>query len=520
LSLLKSQHSTENSHQPLDASDYRHLIEIGKQLLTRPDVDGLLTFAMDEIIKISEAERGLLILFNEKGETFFETVRNLNKEDIADPQFEISRTLLQQVQRTGELVCLKNALQDPSTKKNESVSRLKLLSVICLPLKHQHNVFGVVYLDNRTIQGIFEPETCTFISELADFISLAAWNAVDRKQLKNHVNSLETELRGKYRFTAIIGSHPKIVELLKLISQVADTDATVLIQGESGTGKELVAQALHYNSSRRDKPFIPINCAALPENLLESELFGHTRGAFTGAIMDKIGWFERADGGTLFLDEIGEMAPPLQVKLLRVLQTGEYSRIGSTEIKHCNVRIIAAASRNLQELVAKGLFREEVYYRLNIIDLSIPPLRERKCDIPLLIRHFIKKYGTQYHKTDLHLSREAENCMMAYSFPGNIRELENIVQRAVVLAEGTIIEPHHLSSVVMQKSSTVPRHRTSATYREEKKRTLDAFEKDYLMECLRTAKGNITTAARCADMDLKNFHVKMKRCGIDPKKYK
>lgn len=475
---------------------------------------------MDRMIEISGAESGLLILLNQTGETYFEIARNLNKADIENPQFEVSRSLLQQVQHTGETICLKNALQDPSIKQTESMARLKLLSVICLPLKREDRVFGVVYLDNRSVSGIFEAETCNLISEMSDFISLAAWNAVEKKQLTNQIKSLESKLRGKFRFDAIIGSHPKIVELLKLISKVADTDATVLIQGESGTGKELIAQALHYNSGRRDKPFIAINCAALPENLLESELFGHIRGAFTGAVQDKIGWFERAEGGTLFMDEIGEMAPSLQVKLLRILQTGEYSKIGSTEIKRCNVRIITATSRNIQELVAQGRFREEVYYRLNIIDILIPPLRERKCDIPLLTRHFIDKYGKQYHKRDIKMSREAEDCLLAYSFPGNVRELENLVQRAVVLAEGSRIEPHHFPGTVLTTNAAPHDHKNRMTFREEKKRVLQAFEKEYLIHCLRSAKGNITTAARCADMDLKNFYVKLKSCGIDPKQYK
>jgi transcriptional regulator with PAS, ATPase and Fis domain len=308
--------------------------------------------------------------------------------------------------------------------------------------------------------------------------------------------------------------------MLKLVSRIADTDAAVLIQGESGTGKELIARAIHFNSSRRDKPFIPVNCAALPENLLESELFGHVRGAFTGAVKDKMGWFESADGGTLFLDEIGDMPSALQVKLLRVLQTGDFSRIGSTEIRHCDVRIVAATSRKLERQMAEGRFREELYYRLNVIELFVPPLRERKCDIPLLVRHFLDRYGKRYGKPSLRLSREAERALLTHDFPGNIRELENMIQRAVVVSEGEVIEAVHFPQSVSTGGRPPSEGERTATFKQAKQLAVDAFEKEYLGECLRTAKGNITFAAKCAGMDVKNFFTKVKKYHIDPKSYK
>ena len=214
--------------------------------------------------------------------------------------------------------------------------------------------------------------------------------------MNNRIVSGEQELRNNYLFGSIIGHHPKIIEILKLISQVAATDATVLILGESGTGKELVARALFENSQKKDKSFIPINCGGLPENLLESELFGHQKGAFTGAQKDKMGWFERADGGTIFFDEVSEMTGHLQVKLLRILQTGEFSRVGSTEISYCNVRIIAATNKDLQILIKEGTFREDLYYRLNVIDINLPPLRKRRTDIPILIQHYLNLFGKKY----------------------------------------------------------------------------------------------------------------------------
>ncbi len=357
--------------------------------------------------------------------------------------------------------------------------------------------------------------------EFTDFISLAAHRTLEHKQIDDHASTLEAELRGKYHFESIIGHHPKIVEILKLVAQVANTNATVLIQGESGTGKELIARAFHYNSRRKEKPLVPINCAALPEHLLESELFGHVRGAFTGAIKGTAGWFERADGGTIFLDEVNDMSLALQVKLLRILQTGEYSRVGSTEIRHSDVRVVAATSQDLQTLVKEGKFREEVYYRLNVIDLWLPPLRDRKCDIPLLARHFLGLYGAKYGKQNLRLSSEAEVLLLAYDFPGNVRELENIIQRAVVLSEGEFIEPHHLpTSVYREWTASALKEKKSSTFKVAKQHAVEQFERDYIIDCLKSTRGNISRGAQVAGIDVKNFYEKMTKYGIDPHSFK
>ncbi len=336
----------------------------------------------------------------------------------------------------------------------------------------------------------------------------------------NRKNQLENELRGKYQFDSIIGHHPKMVEILRLVSRIADSDATVLIQGESGTGKELIAEALHYNSHRRDKPFIPVNCGAIPEQLLESELFGHVRGAFTGAVADKAGWFERANGGTIFLDEISDMSPALQVRLLRVLQTGEYARVGSTEIRHCDVRVVAASSRDLRELIREGNFREEVYYRLNVIDIQLPPLRERKTDVILIAHHYLHLFGEKQGSPNLTLSQAATNILAAYDYPGNIRELVNIIQRAVVLSEGYLVDVHHLPPNILPSAIHKSGKAHPASFRLAKQRVLEDFERQYIIDCLRTSGGNITQAAQIAGMHVKNFFVKMKAYGIEPNELK
>lgn len=503
-----------------DTKIYDQLLKIGKRIFAESDVNRVLTTAIDDAIEIAGAERGLIILFADDGDVLFQTARNLKKEEIENPEFEVSRTIIDEVKKTGKTIYLENAMGEQRLKKSRSATMLKILSVICLPLRYEGEIFGVVYLDNRTLQGAFTIEICQFVESFADFISLAAHHALRQKQLLNHVNALEKELRGKYYLESIIGHHPKMVQILKLVSQVANTDAAVFIQGESGTGKELIAQALHYNSSRKNKAFIPINCGALPENLLESELFGHVKGAFTGASSDKSGLFEHAHGGTIFLDEVSEMTPALQVKLLRVLQSGEYFRVGSPEICFCSARVIAASNQNLHKLVLAGKFREDLYYRLNVINIELPPLRERKTDIPLLVQHFLNIYNAKSNRTVKSLSREAESILQNYDFPGNVRELENAIQRAVTLAEGDIIESHHLTESMcrcyeLSFSSPQPTNLTDF-----KRNAAEQAEQEFVIMCLEATRGHISKAAQKAGINVSNFYKTMKKHGIDPQDFK
>ena len=316
----------------------------------------------------------------------------------------------------------------------------------------------------------------------------------------------------------IVGKHPRMLELLELVEQVADTDATVLIVGETGTGKELIANALHQKSNRWGKPFVPVNCAALPEHLLESELFGHVRGAYTGAVEDKPGWFECADQGTIFLDEINDMPLPLQLRLLRILQSNCYSRVGSRQIRHCNVRVVAAANRDIRQLVAAGHFREELYFRLNLIELHIPPLRERKSDIPMLASYFLHLFGKKHQKQQLHLSRAAKKLLLAHDYSGNVRELENIVHGAILLAKEHVIQPCHLPVHVHRHQ--VCNNGKWLPFQMAKKRNIEQFETDYLCNCLRASHGNITQAAQMAGLHVSNFHHKMKQHHINAAAFK
>jgi transcriptional regulator with PAS, ATPase and Fis domain len=332
--------------------------------------------------------------------------------------------------------------------------------------------------------------------------------------------SHRTELDKQFRLKGIIGFHPKIVEVLELATRVADTRAIVLICGESGTGKELLARALHENSRRRDNPFVPLNCGAFPDALLESELFGYKKGAFTGAMNDKAGWLEHAGGGTVLLDEIQEMTPALQTKLLRVLQTGEFSPVGSTEIKRCDIRFIAATNKNLTELVRKGDFREELYYRLNVIDLTLPPLRERRSDIPLLVEHFWQIFSAQYDKENLEISPEVSSIMCNYDFPGNIRELKNIIERCVALTSGNKIETSDLPTHLFNGNSHFSSESGLSPFQEAKQQAIETFERAYIIDCLKNARGNISRAAQTAGIHVTNLHLKIKKYHIDPHFFK
>ena len=317
-----------------------------------------------------------------------------------------------------------------------------------------------------------------------------------------------------------IGGHPRVLELLELVGQVADTTATVLITGESGTGKELIAQLIRERSSRNNKRFVAVNCGAIPETLQESEFFGHVKGAFTGATERKVGKLELADGGTIFLDEIGEMSKSLQVALLRTLQSGEYSPVGSAETRFCDVRVLAAANRKLLDLVDAGEFRRDLYYRLNIIHLEIPPLREREGDALVLCEHFLETLGANYQKPGLRLTPEACELLMRYDYPGNVRELENIIRRAIILCRGAQIEPQHLAPEVRGSVQQISEPTDVDDFQSAKARAIEAFERVYLSNILRKCGGIVSRASEYSGLSERNFHEKLKRYGISAKAFR
>ncbi|MGQ9629525.1 MAG: sigma-54-dependent transcriptional regulator [bacterium] len=346
-----------------------------------------------------------------------------------------------------------------------------------------------------------------------DEILLTVEKALERRALRGEVRSLREQLKGRYAFEGIVAKSGKMRRVLELAATVARTDATVVIEGESGTGKELIARAIHANSGRAGRPFVAINCGALPEALFESELFGHTKGAFTGAVAAKKGLFEEADRGTLFFDEVGEMSPALQVKLLRALQDGEIRRVGSNAPVRVDVRVIAATNRSLIDLMEKGQFREDLYYRLSVIPMTIPPLRDRREDIIPLAERFLRECCRNMGKNVASFSPEAVNILLDYDWPGNVRELKNVIERAVVLSTSEAIAPENLI-VIPPKRSTCPKNEISKGERNEGRVTLRELEREYIESVLNECSGNRKMSADILGIGRSTLWRKLKEYGI------
>jgi DNA-binding NtrC family response regulator len=354
--------------------------------------------------------------------------------------------------------------------------------------------------------------------EDVSIVELAVHQAAERKRLREGYRALEAQLEVREAFEGLVGGAPQMASVYRMIETVAHSDATVLVEGESGTGKELVARALHMRSGRKDQTFLAVNCSALPEGLIESELFGHVRGAFTGAIGAKKGLFEAADHGTLFLDEVGDLPPSAQVQLLRVLQEGEVRRVGSNDTTKVDVRVIAATNIDLAAARARGKFRDDLFYRLNVIAIRLPALRERSEDIPALAHHFIAKSAARAHRPPPTLSNEVLALLRRYRWPGNVRELENAMERAVVLTRGAEITTAELPLQILgtpERIAPDAQVLSDLPYAQAKQSALHSFEKRYLGALMRKTEGNLSEAARLAGMDRSNFRRLLKANGID-----
>ncbi len=345
-------------------------------------------------------------------------------------------------------------------------------------------------------------------------LEIAVERSLAYRRLQEENRTLQRQIRENYDFSRIVGKSPQITEVLEIVSRVVETEANILLYGESGTGKELIARSIHVNSRRGDRAFVPIDCASLPENLLESELFGYEKGAFTGAFTMRRGLIEYAHGGTLFLDEIGDLTPAMQAKLLRVLQERQLRRIGGRELLDVDVRLISATHCNLEEMVRQNLFREDLFYRLNVVTVRLPPLRERAEDIPLLARHFLEEFRGGTRKTVEGISSAAMLLLQRYPWPGNIRELRNAMERAVSLAEGNQITPLELPEPILCQTESCAKFSTDSDFRQAKRQVIGEFEREYLKQCLRLARGNVSAAATHAGMRRSAFHRLMKKHGL------
>ncbi len=527
----------------LDASLLAALLAISKELNTEPDLRRLLERIVDHAVELAGAERGFLLLQRD-AQLEIEVARNIDQETIRRKEFKLSRSVADEVLRSGRPLLTVDALEDDRFREFLSVHNLRLRSVLCVPITIRRLVRGAVYLDNRFQTQAFTERHVELLAALAEQAGLAVgnWELLDQnrrrqeelersreelravnarleealaeqrlrvEELAGLARSQQGELEGRYRFESLIGQSAVMRELFRLMDRVKGSEAPVLIHGESGTGKELVAKALHYSGPRREGPFISVNCGALSPSLLEAELFGHERGAFTGAERQHRGLFERADGGSLFLDEVGEMPPDLQVKLLRVLQEKRFERLGGEHELASDFRLIAASNKDLAELVREGRFRQDLFFRLNVILLRLPPLRDRREDLPLLVRHLLERHAPGRAAL---VSPAALRLLLAHDWPGNVRELENELMRALALG-GPLITPEDLSLRPRLPAAGPEASEADApalTLKEATRR----LELRMVTAALRECRGSVTEAARRLGMTRVGLHKLMKRHGV------
>jgi len=464
------------------------LTTFSEKLLGSYEIDRLLENLMDEVIEVTHADKGFLILM-ENNELRIKVARNIARENIEDAIQRVSDSIIAKVIRTRRPLILSDALEDPEFKSSESVVNLKLLSIMCVPLMNRGEVFGLIYVGNDRLVNRFEPAMLDLLTIFAAQASLLIQNAM----MVNELRLDNTELRRKleeHQYGDIVGACAGMREVYRRIEKIAVTDIAVLIIGDTGTGKELIAREIHRRSPRSKGPFVTINCGAIPENLLESELFGHVKGSFTGAVATRAGKFQAAIGGTLFLDEIGEMPLPLQVKLLRALEEKIVYKVGDNRGELVDIRVLAASNKVLEDEVKNNRFREDLYYRLNVVTLKLPPLRERGEDVVVLAKFFLQKCAGELNAKAHAFTPSAIIAMKKYSWPGNVRELENRIKRAVVLTEKPLIGTEDLELKPEDLDPIMP----LAQAKEE-------FQKRYINDVLERNSGNRTKTAKDLGVD-------------------
>ncbi|MGH9405948.1 MAG: sigma 54-interacting transcriptional regulator [Terriglobia bacterium] len=468
------------------ARDLDVLLKINQALNSVRELDALERELVSRIFEVIPAERGAILLAREAGSEWESTFGWRRGEEGQRP-VEVSRTVLQQVIGEKLGVLSTDPQADPALRGSESLYRARVQAVLCVPLMTFDKLIGVLYLDTSDRAHLFDRDHVALLMGIAGVAAPALEHALRVARLEAENRRLMEEIQIEHH---LVGESERIRQAQRFIAKVAPSDSTVLIKGESGTGKELVARAIHYLSRRASKSFAALNCAAIPENLLEAELFGHERGAFTGAAGLRRGKLEMASGGTFFLDEIGELALPLQAKLLRVLQEREFERVGGTQPVKVDLRIIAATNRDLEESIRAGAFRRDLYFRLNVVAFTLPTLRERREDIPLLATYFIAKLSGHSGRRVRGISNQAKACLMRYDWPGNVRELENAIERAIVLGSGEVIEIEDLPESLLEsqpaQGGEIPRFHEAV---QQTKRQL-------ILEAVEAAQSNYTEAAK------------------------
>ena len=453
------------------------------------DIDELLETMLDSIIQVTDASRGVVMLLVED-KAQVKAAREGGGRPSGGPM-PISDSIVQKVVRTRQPEMVSDALNDAEFAMSRSVMNYKLCSVLCVPLLVRGELLGVIYLGNDNVVNLFNKEALQVASVFASQAAMVLRNAILIRELRLSNESLTQQIE-RMNFGTLIGSSASMREIFRKIDKVAKTAVSVLIEGETGTGKELVAGELHRRSNRGEGPFVVINCGAIPENLLESELFGHVRGAFTGAVNTRDGKFQQADGGTLFLDEVGEMPLNLQVKLLRVLEDRRVTRIGEAATRDIDIRVVAATNRNLTEEVKVGNFREDLFYRLNVVRLELSPLRDRGGDVELLSRFFLKKYAEEMGVAVNGFTEAATRAMRMHRWPGNIRELENRIKKAVIFSDAGIVDAIDLDLAELNADRILPLNEAK-----------EAYALEYVARILDLNGGNRTKTARDLDVDVR-----------------
>ena len=496
--------------------------EISNALNESLDLETSLYNVLNILSESMDMMRGTISILNPlRNEISIEVAHGISKTAMRKGKYKLGEGITGKVIQTGKAVTIPKISEEPlfldrtdsrKAKKDEEIS------YICVPVKKGKQVIGAISVDKPYSPSYSLSDGKKVISIVATMIATHVINLeiirIEKEKLKEENLRLKSELEKKYQFTNIIGNSNKMREVFQMISQVSRSNTTVLIRGESGTGKELVASSIHYNSLRAKQPFVKVNCAALPTNLIESELFGHEKGAFTGAIKQRQGKFELANKGTIFLDEIGSIDMDVQVKLLRVLQEKEFERVGGHLTIKSDVRIITATNKNLELAVEEEVFRGDLYYRLNVFPIYMPPLRERKTDVLLLADYFLEKYSLENNKNIKRFSTPAIDMLMSYHWPGNVRELENCIERAVLLCEEGVIHSYHLPPTLQTgtESNTLP----SQSLEE----AIANLEKEMIIDALKNTRGNISLASEMLNTTVRKFSYKAEKYGVSYKEYR
>jgi Nif-specific regulatory protein len=498
------------------------LYEISEALNAHLELKKSLYTVLDILADSLDMARGTITLLDPvRNEIRIEVAHGITRRAMQQVRYKPGEGITGRVIETGKPVSIPKISEEPlflnRTVARKSKKDLQL-SFICVPIKKSRQVIGALSVDKPYDQKYSLKKAEKLLSVVATMVARHVINLetirLEKQTLRDENKRLLNELENKYRINNIVGNSNKMREVFQMVSQVCRSNATVLVRGESGTGKELVANSVHYNSNRAQAPFVKVNCAAIPVNLIESELFGHEKGAFTGAIRQKLGKFELANKGTIFLDEIGSIGLDVQVNLLRVLQEKEFERVGGQKTIKTDVRIIAATNKNLEQAVEDGTFRGDLYYRLNVFPIYLPPLRERKTDILLLADHFLERYAKENDKDIRRFSTPAIDMLMAYHWPGNVRELENCIERAVLLCEEGVIHSYHLPPTLQTgpESDTLP-----ALSLEE---AVANLERDMIIDALKNTRGNITQAAEILKTTVRKFAYKAQKFGVSYKHYR